>query len=118
MKVLFNDLLIVRDPNFHIPRKAPQWEIPVLQEIYGQGEVVIGEEFEHEMSFTDIPSEFARLANVYGREEDSKIPYVEVVYGRGPAGVKAFEKAVRQAAVTEVRRGRPPKVESTEADAA
>lgn len=100
MKTLFHEVCVVRDPNFHIPRQAAQWEIPILQEIYGEGHVEVGKEYEFDFTkFDGVESEHARLSAIYGKEEDSKIPFVEVVYGRGPAGMKALAKAIEQAKV-------------------
>lgn len=102
MKTLFHEVCVVRDPNFHIPRQAAQWEIPILQEIYGEGQVEVGKEYEFNFAKYDgVESEHARLSAIYGKEEDSKIPFVEVVYGRGPAGLKALGKAIEQARVNE-----------------
>jgi hypothetical protein len=110
MKALFYDILVVRDANFQIPRLASAWELPILIEIYGEGNVVISGEVQREVGDVDIASEKARLERLYKTEEDSKIPFVEVVYGRGPSCLKALEKAVKQAEVEEKRGpGRPPK---------
>lgn len=123
MKATFYNVLVVRDPNFHIPRQVSGWELPILQEIYGDGAIEVGEEVQREVPDVDFTSERARLERVYGVEGESKTPYVDVVYGRGPAGAKALQKAVQQYTegeeAAQVKRGpgRPPKSESP-ADAA
>lgn len=109
MNYLHYDILVVRDANFQIPRLASAWELPILIEIYGEGNVVISGEVQRDMPEVDVASEKARLERLYKVEEDSKIPFVEVVYGRGPNCLKALEKAVKQAAEEKRGPGRPPK---------
>lgn len=110
MRALFYNVTVVRDANFHIPRTVSAWELPILQEIYGEGAVEVKDEVQRDVPDVDIASEKARLERYYKAEEDSKIPFVEVVYGRGPACLKALEKAVKAAEVEEKRGpGRPPK---------
>lgn len=122
MKATFFNVLVVRDPNFHIPRQVSGWELPILQEIYGEGAIEVGEEVKRDIPEVDFTSEWARLERVYGVEEESKIPYVAVVYGRSRQGADALQKAVQHYSDTEVQAprrgpGRPPKAEQP-ADAA
>lgn len=121
MKATFYNVVVVRDAHFHIPRQVSGWELPILQEIYGEGQIEIGEEVVRDIPDVDMTSERARLERLYRIEEETKTPYVDVVYGRGPAGAKALAQAIKQytshAAVEEEeeeappapRRGRPPK---------
>lgn len=111
MKAEFYNVTIVRDAHFHIPRQASGWELPILQEIFGEGAVEVGDSFVRDIPEVDVRSEHARLSRLYKHEEESKVPFVEIVYGRGPAGLKQLEKAIANSMVGEERRGpgRPKK---------
>lgn len=37
MKILLCNLLVVRDPTTKIPRSVPAWELPILEVMYGEG---------------------------------------------------------------------------------
>lgn len=110
MRALFYNVNVIRDANFHIPRSVSAWELPILQEIYGEGAIEVKGEEQREIPEVDVASEKARLERLYKTEEESKIPFVEVVYGRGPNCLRALEKAIKQSEVEEKRGpGRPPK---------
>ena len=106
MKYVFYNVLIVRDANFHIPRVCAAWELPILQEIHGEAEVIVGDEIQVERDHVEAAGEKARLERLYKVEEDSKIPFVEVTYGRGQMCLKALEKAIKASEVAEAPKGR------------
>jgi hypothetical protein len=107
MRALFYNVNVIRDANFHIPRLVSAWELPILQEIYGEGSIEVQAEEQRDIPDIDVASEKARLERHYKVEEDSKIPFVEVVYGRGPAGIKALEKAIKASEIEEKRKPKP-----------
>lgn len=111
----FYRVSIARDPNVLIVKEVLSWEVPILQEMYGEGSVEIGEEVTRDADGvpTESAEEMARLSRTYGQDQETKVPFVEIVYGRGPAGVKALQRSMDAARVDDepkVRRGRPPKV--------
>lgn len=111
MKYTFYNVMIVRDAHFHIPRKCAGWELAILQAVHGEPQVEIGEEFVHEMQEVDIASEKARLERIYKKDEETKQPFVEMVYGSGHNLTRALTKAVADYTVSEEKRGpgRPKK---------
>jgi hypothetical protein len=87
-------------------KTVPPWEIAVLREVHGDGNVnMLREEeaIEHaqrlnimdDAEIEDIPTEYERLAVLYGLHRDVKITNVEKVYG--PLSDGRFERAVRAA---------------------
>ncbi len=100
MKLLYFRCLVVRDAMTKIPKQGPLWELELLKEIYGQGGLEDVEEFEFEGRQPLAPDEeMGRLSRNYGRDKDTKIPYAEVTFGRGSAGVRVLEKSMRAAIV-------------------
>lgn len=110
-----NEVLVTRDANTIIPRQVWPWELPLLEELYGAGSVVVAGEFEREYDLPETEQELARLTRLYGSEEESKIPYVEVVYGRSTNGMRQLQRAIAQSVVDEEAKrgpGRPKKSEA------
>lgn len=111
------EVLVNRDANTIIPRQAWPWELPILEELYGSGSVVVSNEFDREFDIPETEQELARLTRLYGSEEESKIPYVEVVYGRSTNGMRQLQRAIAQSVAEEegeAKRGpgRPKKQEA------
>lgn len=113
MKITYFRCVVVRDAMTKIPKQGPLWELELLKEIYGQGGLEDIEEFEFEGREPLPPGEeMDRLAKNYGRDKDSKIPYAEITFGRGSAGVRVLEKSMRAAIVEdepEAETGAPKK---------
>lgn len=102
MKITYFRCVVVRDAMTKIPKQGPLWELELLKEIYGQGGLEDIEEFEFEGREPLPPGEeMGRLAKNYGRDKDSKIPYAEITFGRGSAGVRVLEKSMKAAIVEE-----------------
>lgn len=100
MKITYFRCVVVRDAMTKIPKQGPLWELELLKEIYGQGGLEDIEEFEFEGREPLPPDEeMGRLAKNYGSDKDSKIPYAEITFGRGSAGVRVLEKSMRAAIV-------------------
>lgn len=98
----FYTIVVIRDATLHIPRTVSGWELPVLNEVFGEGNIEIKEEFTREFATPDIEPEKARLERMYGKDE-TQIPYVEVAYGRGPACMKALAKAIAASEVKDTK---------------
>lgn len=102
MKILYFRCVVVRDAMTKIPRQGPLWELELLREIYGQGGLEDIEEFEFECRDPLPPEEeMGRLAKNYGRDKDSKIPYAEITFGRGAAGVRILAQSMKGSIVEE-----------------
>lgn len=96
MKVMFTQIVIERDPMTKIPKMAAAWEVPVYRSQYGDEKVEILSDAV-EMEISELPNareEYVRLRDVFGIEADTKQSHVDIVYGRGQAGVKALEQAI------------------------
>lgn len=113
MKLIYFRCVVVRDAMTKIPKQGFLWELEVLKEIYGQGSLEDVEEFEADGREPLPPEEeMGRLSKNYGRDKDSKIPYAEITFGRGAAGVRMLEKSMRAAIVEdepEAETGAPKK---------
>lgn len=74
-------LMITRSPSDTIPITRAEYEIPMLVEIWGEGNVTLIEE--SEQYFEVSPNlEYARITEMYGVNPDTKVMRVEEVYGR------------------------------------
>lgn len=106
--VTFYRVIVTRDANTKIPKDVSPWELQVMSEALGEVEIV--EEFVREFAVPEAGPERARLERVYGNEPETKVPYVEIAYGRGPLCDRALAKAIAQSVVSEPKRGpgRPP----------
>lgn len=92
---------VARDPTAAvIVRHVAEWELPVLEEVFGEGNVVkIGEKL-HQADAPDAGQEYARLEGAYKKPPgDTAVPYVETVYGSGTRGKRQLEKAIAEATV-------------------
>lgn len=97
MKITMHKSIINMDMVTKISRELWPWEVDILDAKHGDGTVQVIDptvEVERE-SLPDAADEFARLARMYG-SDNSGMSYVEVVYGRGKAGIRALEKAMKQ----------------------
>ena len=119
MKVQLCSLIVVRDPLMKVPRTIPAWELPILEAMYGQGNLEDVSFFVGEVDHVLPPDEeFDRLckSKVYGSDKEVNLPFAQVVYGRGSVGVQKLAQAMQAALATDEeeapkRRGRPPKSE-------
>lgn len=124
MRIRYFRCLVVRDAMMKIPRQGPAWELPILEAIYGEGNLEDVEEFE-----TDAPEplppedELARLGKAYGREkrEDGSAgdSWATIAYGRGAVGSKNLRGLMEDAIVSDepkAKKGRKPKDEQPEDD--
>lgn len=111
--VRFHEVLVTRDANTIIPRQVSGWELAVLEELYPDGNVQSIREFVREKDLPEVSEEMARLTRIYGSDEESKVPFVEIVYGRSSNGMRQLQRAMEQSMVDEAGEakrgpGRPP----------
>jgi hypothetical protein len=101
---------VKRDNNtVHSLTVAP-WEVPVLEYLFGEGNV------EPQGQFVDAPGrdypdardEMGRLQKAYGADVKTDVPHVVSVYGTARVGVKALAKAIDAARGEEDEEGQAP----------
>lgn len=97
---------ITRDVNTVYNRAVSEWELPVLQYVFAEGNVVRTGQFEEvNGDYPDPVQEFNRLGNRYGSDPDGK-PFVETVFGQGRIGIRELAKLISDTkAADEARRG-------------
>jgi hypothetical protein len=124
MRIRHFRCLVVRDAMMKIPRQGPAWELPILEAIYGEGNLEDVEELETEAPEPIPPEdELARLSKAYGREKrndgSAGESWASIAYGRGSVGVKALRGLMEDAIVSDepkAKKGRKPKDEQPEGD--
>ena len=73
--------IIERDVSTHIPTTVFPHELPILEVINGAGRVLVEEGSERESSYeTDPESEYIRLEQKYGIDNETNMPHVAKVY--------------------------------------
>ena len=92
MKIALANVTICRDAMCKIGKTVWPWEVPVLEAMYGEGMIQINGETDHEVDhLPDANVEYGRLAAAFGVDGNgTKVPYVELAYGRGRAGIMAL----------------------------
>jgi hypothetical protein len=89
---------ITRDTNTVHNRPVAPWEIPVLEFLFDDGNVVRMDEFEEVAGeYPDAAKELARLVQVYGSDPQNGVPYANSVYGNARAGVRSLTKLIEDA---------------------
>lgn len=95
MKVKYCKVMVEMSPMTKISKIVPEWEVPVLEEKLGS--VTVVEEIEHEFEEApDAAAEANRLMR-HGVEDETKQSFFEITYGRGKAGARELEKAIKSA---------------------
>lgn len=103
--MLHQRVKVTRDTNTVHNKTVAPWEIPVLEFLFEDGNVVRLDEFvEVDEPYPDAPSEFTRLTLLYDKDRKSGVPFVASVYGDGPRGVKALSERIAEAQKDEKRR--------------
>lgn len=126
--MLYERVKITRDPHTVYNRDALPWEIPILEFIFGDGNVIRqpGAAIRSDRPYPEEAGvEFQRLADAFGADPQSGVPYAASVYGQASAGVnhvrraiaeaKAEDEATKPKPVTKAKRKRAVKA-STAAD--
>jgi len=95
----FSVVQITRNEAFKSIREFKPWEVPILEQIHGAGNVaVVGEVDYPKVEWPSASEEFDRLAQRYKKPEGSEQPYVAVVFGVGFSGLqRAIDEAQQEA---------------------
>jgi hypothetical protein len=95
---------ITRDTNTVHSRDVPPWEIPLIEFLFDEGNVVRTDEFvvptEGKLinkGYPEAKTELNRLIDAYKSDPKSGIPYAISVYGNGKAGERALQKLIDDA---------------------
>lgn len=102
----YERVMIKRDTNTVHNRAVPQWEIPVLEFIFEDGNVTptgVYEEVAGEYPEANV--EFNRLTQRYGADPQNGTPYVAAVYGNAGVGIRALRKAIAESEVEDQEAG-------------
>lgn len=104
MQIRYVNCVVVRDPMMKVPRQIPAWELPMLKQVYGEGNVEDIETF-----VTDAPQplspedELSRMIKAYGREKrgdgSAGEAWAHIAYGRGADGINRLDGLMRDAIV-------------------
>jgi hypothetical protein len=101
---------ITRDAQTVHNLSVAPWEVPVLEVIFGEGNVTLQGEFVPAPGgYPDPGQEMTRLQKVYGADAETGEHHVATVYGKARSGVKALGDAIAQAKADEAREKRPTK---------
>lgn len=96
----YERVMIKRDTNTVHNRAVPQWEIPILEFIFEDGNVTPTGVFEEVAGeYPEANVEFNRLTQRYGADPQNGTPYVAAVYGNAGVGIRALRKAIADAQV-------------------
>lgn len=121
MKVHAPTVIIDMDVMTKIGKQVWPWEVPVLQEKFGESMVRVQDVSEVEVGeLPDAADEFHRLGNAHGADSGdggSNLPYVVMAYGRGKAAIKELEKAMK-ASTRKPRKKAAPKAAPAPAEEA
>lgn len=92
-----------RDTNTVHNSLVPQWEIPVLEYIFEDGNVKVTDEFEsNAREYPNAGAEFGRLIKTYGSDPKSGIPYAVSAFGEGRTGMKVLSDLIAEAKLADV----------------
>jgi hypothetical protein len=89
---------IQRDTNTVHNRAVAPWEIPVLEYIFEEGNVIRQDVFEEVAGeYPGAAKELDRLVRCYGADPKSGVPYANSVYGNAKAGERSLKKLIEDA---------------------
>lgn len=102
-------VILRRDSNTIHNRTLAEWEIPMLEYLFGEeGQVEVTDEYVQAAGDYPAPKEeFERLKTAYGGDRKSGVPHVQTVFGAGHTGVKALKKAIEESRAAEVEAAKP-----------
>jgi hypothetical protein len=92
-------VIIRRDSNTIHNRTVAEWEIPMLEYLFGEeGQIEVTEDFvPTSVDYPSAKEEFERLKTAYGSERKTGVPHVQTVFGPGRQGVRELEGVMRKA---------------------
>jgi len=98
---------IQKDTNTIYNRAVPQWEIPILEFVFGEGNVVPLGVFEKApRDYPEAQDEHQRLSLKYGIDKETKTDFVATVYGASRIGIREIGKAIEVARQEELSANR------------
>lgn len=107
----YERVMIKRDTQTTHNRAVPPWEIPILEMIFGEGNVEQTGIFEDVTDtvdgevvarpYPDAAEEYDRLVSRYKKDPETKIEIVAEVYGQSRKGLKALQEAIDEAEESE-----------------
>lgn len=106
MKIICKSILIVRDPMTKTPKVVKPWEVPAFRSKFGDESVVITDN-DVEVEVDELPNpedEFSRLRQLFGVEDETKQSHIDIVYGRGKAGINALAAAMKASVAGDVEK--------------
>jgi hypothetical protein len=113
------EISVKRDGNTTNVSTVPEWEFPILEFIFGKGNVVdTGKAVNSDRPYPEAGAEFARLAKVYGGDAKSGIAHVISVYGEGIRGVRSLREAIEDAQKADKAAAKKPAASKRQALAA
>lgn len=106
VKANFKSILITRDPMTKTPKVVAPWEVPAFRSSFGDENVQVldGDVVVTLDELPEAEEEFSRLRAVFGVEGETKQSHIDIVYGRGIAGVKALEAAIKASLTGDVEK--------------
>lgn len=100
----YEKVKVTRDTNTVHMREVPTWEIPMLEWVFDEGNVVRQGEYvtptRGKLINREYPSavdELDRLTKVYGSDPKSGVPHAFSVYGNARAGIRTLQKMIDDA---------------------
>lgn len=100
----YEKVKVTRDTNTVHMREVPPWEIPMLEWVFDEGNVVrLGEYVEPtrgkliNKEYPTAAEELDRLTRVYGSDPKSGVPHAFSVYGNARAGIRTLQKMIDDA---------------------
>jgi hypothetical protein len=96
---------VTRDTNTVHSREVPPWEVPMLEHLFDEGNVVRTGEYVtptpgkliNQGEYPNAKVELNRLIDAYKSDPKSGIPYAISVYGNGKGGERALQKLIDEA---------------------
>jgi hypothetical protein len=95
---------ITRDTNTIHNRAVPPWEIPILEFVFGEGNVVpLGVYEDSGREYPEAANEHQRLKAKYGVDKETNTDFVAMVYGNSRIGIREIGKAIETAKRDDLR---------------
>jgi hypothetical protein len=88
-------VIIKRDTNTVHNKTIAPWEIPILEYLFDEGNVIrTGEYVQADVDYPPAAEEMTRLMKAYGADSKTDIPHAVTVFGAARVGVRALAKAI------------------------
>ncbi len=96
------------------------WEVPLLEFIFGEGNIEFLDEFEQVKdrdgntdTYPEAAKELERLCKVYGSDPKSGVAHANSVYGNARAGVRTLAKLIDEAKAEDAKAAKAPAKKAT-----